>query len=68
MLLRDHPLLNHRGIPSWPPSGRGQVAWTILDQTVKSGFSGRCSSPTFYQPTGVSCTSNMKSRRILVAY
>jgi hypothetical protein len=20
MLLRDHPLLNHRGIPSWPPT------------------------------------------------
>ena len=20
MLLRDHPLLNHRGVPSWPPS------------------------------------------------
>ena len=22
MLLRDHPLFNHRGVPSWPP------AWT----------------------------------------
>ena len=25
MLLRDHPLISYRGIPSWPP------AWTWID-------------------------------------
>jgi hypothetical protein len=31
MLLRDHPLLNHRGIPSWPP------VWTLI-----SGLEDKC--------------------------
>jgi len=25
MLLRDHPLISHRGVPSWPPT------WTWID-------------------------------------
>jgi hypothetical protein len=37
MLLRDHPLLNHRGIPSWPPVW----AWTGgLDNTRPKGEIG----------------------------
>ena len=27
MLLRDHPLFNHRGVPSWPPT------WTWVSGT-----------------------------------
>ena len=52
MELRHHPLLNHRGLPSWPPvwvpfkSGdekttlRGEIG--VLKYTLSNALSGKC--------------------------